>query len=441
MAEQISLDAGIRANLFSLKGTAKLLERTQTRLATGKQVNSIIDNATSFFAARNLNDRANDLTNRLDDMGKAVNSINVATAGIDSIRSLLANMKAIVNDAITNNDADQRRVLGDQYNTVLEEAFKIASDSGYMGVNLLSGNQQLVIDFAEVNGSSQLTITGVDVQGQDGNGVSEVTKSVKTTRASTASTGTLGTVSSQASFASVASTASAGSTGSVSSVAASSSVASLATSASQGSVGAIGTIASQASAGSVGSAASVSSVSSSASIAAVASKGTVGSAASQVSIASRSSAASTGSTQSISVTFNQKYAFSLQVSASDPSQTVGIRKAGDVEQRTNGSHRVDFGSSNYINQLNAITKEIDAYDAALATQNTRLSTSLNVVVVRQEFTSALINELKGGADKLTLGDMNEEGANLLALQTRQSLAIQSLSLSAQASQQILRLLA
>ena len=47
--------------------------------------------------------------------------------------------------------------------------------------------------------------------------------------------------------------------------------------------------------------------------------------------------------------------------------------------------------------------------------------------------------LEEGADKLTLADMNEESANMLALQTRQQLAINSLSLASQAAQGILRL--
>jgi len=61
------------------------------------------------------------------------------------------------------------------------------------------------------------------------------------------------------------------------------------------------------------------------------------------------------------------------------------------------------------------------------------------VNTRMEFTSQMINTLTGGADKLTLADMNEEGANLLMLQTRQALSTTALSLSSQAAQSVLRL--
>ena len=63
----------------------------------------------------------------------------------------------------------------------------------------------------------------------------------------------------------------------------------------------------------------------------------------------------------------------------------------------------------------------------------------SIVTTRQDFTENLINVLEEGADKLTLADMNQESANMLALQTSQQLAVNSLSLASQASQGILRL--
>ena len=59
--------------------------------------------------------------------------------------------------------------------------------------------------------------------------------------------------------------------------------------------------------------------------------------------------------------------------------------------------------------------------------------------IRQDFTKSMINTLQTGADSLTLADFNEEGANLLALQTRQELSTTALSLASQASQAVLRL--
>jgi flagellin-like hook-associated protein FlgL len=58
---------------------------------------------------------------------------------------------------------------------------------------------------------------------------------------------------------------------------------------------------------------------------------------------------------------------------------------------------------------------------------------------RLDFSSQYVNTLKDGADKLRLADLNEEGANLVALQTRQQLALQSLAFAGQAEQAILTL--
>jgi flagellin-like hook-associated protein FlgL len=61
------------------------------------------------------------------------------------------------------------------------------------------------------------------------------------------------------------------------------------------------------------------------------------------------------------------------------------------------------------------------------------------VQIRQDFTKAMVNTLQSGSANLTLADSNAEGANLLALQTRQQLSSTALSLAAQADQNVLRL--
>ena len=73
-------------------------------------------------------------------------------------------------------------------------------------------------------------------------------------------------------------------------------------------------------------------------------------------------------------------------------------------------------------------------------QSAKFGSNLSVVETRQDFTKNLINTLQTGSDNLVLADTNEEGANLLALQTRQSLSTTALSLSAQASQAVPKLL-
>ena len=72
----------------------------------------------------------------------------------------------------------------------------------------------------------------------------------------------------------------------------------------------------------------------------------------------------------------------------------------------------------------------------LNTESAKLSSSLSIINIRQDFSTNMINTLTEGADNLTLADMNEEGANMLMLQTRQSLGTTSLSLASQAAQSV-----
>jgi flagellin-like hook-associated protein FlgL len=90
----------------------------------------------------------------------------------------------------------------------------------------------------------------------------------------------------------------------------------------------------------------------------------------------------------------------------------------------------------------AISSAITTLDSAkdtLRTQSSKLANNLSIVTARQEFTQNMINVLKDGAAGLTNADMNEEGANMLMLQTRQALGTTSLSLASQAAQAVLRL--
>ena len=87
---------------------------------------------------------------------------------------------------------------------------------------------------------------------------------------------------------------------------------------------------------------------------------------------------------------------------------------------------------------NSITAVEDAI-SKLRNMASVFGNNYSIVESREEFTENLINVLEEGADKLTLADMNEESANMLALQTRQQLAINSLSLASQAAQSVLSL--
>jgi flagellin-like hook-associated protein FlgL len=264
----ISLTAGMRSNLVSLQGTVDLLNRTQERLATGKRVNSPLDNATNYFVAKSHMDRATDLSVRKDGMGEAIQTVKAANQGISSITDLIASAKGIAQSALSAGTAE-RSTLAAQFNSILDQIDYLAADSGYKGTNLLDDGT-LEVKFNE-DGSNTLSISGFD--------------------------------------------------------------------------------------------------------------------------------ASTSG---------------LAISASG--EQLGCRYG---HQR--GRCRPSSGS------------------ATLRSEAKTLSSNLNIITTRNSFTQGMINVLTEGATSLTAADTNEEGANMLMLQVRQSLGTTALSLSAQAAQSVLRL--
>ena len=96
----IVLTAAVRQNLLSLQDTAALLSTTQTRLATGKKVNSALDNPTNFFTAAGLDARASDISNLLDSIGNGVQVLQAADTGITSLSKLVDTAKSIARQAL-----------------------------------------------------------------------------------------------------------------------------------------------------------------------------------------------------------------------------------------------------------------------------------------------------------------------------------------------------
>ncbi len=99
MSSSITLTAGVRQNLLSLQNTAELISQTQKRLATGKKVNSALDNPTSFFTSQSLNNRASDLNALLDSIGQAQKTLDAANTGLSSLTKLLQSAKSIAQQA------------------------------------------------------------------------------------------------------------------------------------------------------------------------------------------------------------------------------------------------------------------------------------------------------------------------------------------------------
>jgi flagellin-like hook-associated protein FlgL len=122
----------------------------------------------------------------------------------------------------------------------------------------------------------------------------------------------------------------------------------------------------------------------------------------------------------------------------DGSSSVVVTSFSDA---ANGDLGINASANNWADSaaIQAAGTQLSAALTTLRSQAQSLSSNLSTVQIRQEFTKSMINTLTTGADQLTLADSNEEGANLLALQTRQQLSTTALSLAAQADQNVLLL--
>jgi flagellin len=168
----ITLSTATRSNLLSLQSTTNLIGRTQERLATGLKVNSAIDDALAFFKARNLNSRASDLSSIKDAINGGISVLKAAVQGLESIESVLKQMKALAQSAISAPESSTRAKLASQFNELRSQVDNLAEDSSFNGVNLLknnssafqSGADQLTVKFNERTESTavnQLVISGL----------------------------------------------------------------------------------------------------------------------------------------------------------------------------------------------------------------------------------------------------------------------------------------
>ena len=96
----IVLSNAVRQNLSSLQSTAEMLATTQSRLSSGKKVNTALDNPTNFFTAASLDARASDINNLLDGIGNGVQILQAANTGITSLNKLVDSAKSIANQAL-----------------------------------------------------------------------------------------------------------------------------------------------------------------------------------------------------------------------------------------------------------------------------------------------------------------------------------------------------
>ncbi len=153
-------------------------------------------------------------------------------------------------------------------------------------------------------------------------------------------------------------------------------------------------------------------------------------------------AANTGQTSTINTVQvtdgNDSNNLTVQLNETNTSQVTVVSQ--NVQTDGQGL-AVDFAQNQWRDRadIDSAAAAIEAAKLRLRAAASSLSNNLDIITTRLNYTNEFINVLAEGANKLVQADQNEEGANLLQLQTRQQLGTISLSLANQAQQAILRL--
>ena len=376
----ISLTASMRSNLLSLQQTQSLMDTTQERLSTGKKVNSAIDNPSSYYAAQSLTNRASDLSALLDSMGQAIQTIKAADEGISTITEFASQAKAIANSA-------------------RDEAANKAIGSVSIDASVTSGN----------------TTEGVKIRVTNADGDVEE-KEIKLSAEKSSAAEVKSELATQLKADDSIKDAAVGADGKISITAAEGYKVEIV-----GGVGAFdgkisGETAKEPKAGEINEsrkklAAQFDSI-----------LGQIDKVANDASY----KGVNLLQGNDLKVVFNEDRTSDLIVEGKDASS------AGLKISKSANDWKTDY-------DVEASIKQVEDAVNTLRTMSSEFGNNYSIVQSRETFTENLINVLEEGSDKLTLADMNEESANMLALQTRQQLAINSLSLASQAAQSVLKL--
>ncbi len=441
-----AISNGVRSSLASLQTITSQAAAVQNRLATGKKVNTAVDNPVNFFTAASLNDRSSQLKGLLDGISNGIQTVQAASKGIDGITKLVGSLQSTVKQAQA--DAAQNRPTVVGTGTTLATAGEAAltskslkdialdkrigsagdttvatataSAAGDLGVDTTATpalNIQIV-----TNPAAATSTTNISVALTANTTVRDVVNAINTSGVATAFVDEKGLLNVKG-------------TGSET-------------------LGVGIGVGADAAAATTASATGTSNTA----FGLAATDRTTGIASSGVTSATRSNLIEQYNTlrtqidslakdagfngvnllqgDKVTIAFNEKGGANqtkLDIQGTSlTADNIGIQQAGNAQVA---------GTINFQNDSD-LEKATTALTSALTSLKSLSSTfgaNLSVAQTRQDFTKDLADVLSTGAANLVNADANEEAANLLSLQTRQQLSQTALSLSSQSDQAVLRL--
>lgn len=396
----IALSSGIRQSLSALQLITGQQETQQLRLATGRKVNSAIDNPVSFFTATGLSNRASDLNSLLDSIGQATKVLDAADKGIQALTKLVQSAQGSARQALQSTSTTSRLVGS---GTTLTSTTNLTTGLGFTaGKTITVGDGTL---------SKSFTLTGTDTVQTLIDAINTDT-TLNGANAATTSRGSniRASLNSDGTFQVEALTN--GRTVSISTNDVTLPFSRL-----------------------VGS----------------------GNAAGGTSATATTAAATNATRTSLAQQFDALRTQIDQLARDSGYNGTNLLDSGTLRVSFNETNTASItisgvrfsasglgiaASTNNFQTDTDISSALDNLTTSLTTLRAQASTfgsNLAVVQTRQDFTKSLIDTLNTGADGLVLADQNEEAAKLVTLNTRQQLANTALSLANQSQQGVLRL--
>src|SRR5579862_197428 len=376
MSTDITLSAGIRQNLLSLQNTAANLTTTQEHLSTGKKINTAFDNPTSYFTSQSLNNRANDLSALLDQIGQGQQTLDAANNGLTSLTSLLEQALSTAQQAQQTTPTAAAATTGSVALTSLNAGGNLLVNVGANTYTVaITQSEALSSIESQINAVSGLGSSGAVTASDDGSGHLVLTGNTNTTAftvVANAESAALGVTTSATANNAVSPTSSTRTTLQGNYNALLSQIDQLAGDASYNGVNLL-------------------------------------------------------NGDNLKVLFNEIGTSSLTISG------VTFNSSGL------GLSAISAGGFQSNTTVATTETAINAAISKVRAQTETFGTNASTIQTRQTFEQNMINTLQTGAANLVVADQNQESANLLTLQTHQQLEISALSIANQANQSVLKL--
>ena len=415
----ITLSSSVRQNLLSLQDTASLLSTTQTRLATGKKVNSALDNPTNFFTASGLDARASDIGNLLDSIGNGVQVLQAANTGITSLSKLVDTAKSIANQALQQPSG---------YSTKASAAFVGAGDRlrarPLPRTSTPARSAGSVFTFSTTAGVAATITVGATAVAFNSTAKTATVKSLDDLNQALSAAGVNVTASITAAQELTFTSTNDGASQKITQTLTPTTPASIAANTLEISVSAA-----QCDRGTLVTAPTADAVSQTARSSLVAQYNQI--------IQQITTTAQDASFNGVNLLNGDTLKLVFNETGKSTSTIAGVTfdpNGLGLKSLVNGTDFIDNAATN------SVLTALNTASTTLRSQASAFGANLSIVQIRQDFSKNLINVLQTGSSNLTLADSNEEAANSQALSTRQSIAVSALALANQSNQSVLQLL-